>query len=432
MENKSHSEKKIPEKKIKESRMSLQRIFMSGFHKTQTHPTYRSLEAKYGRKNLNRLILFFGLLAVLLILWACNSSESDKHKKKPPIPVLVSQVRKSDVPVYLNTIGTVLPIDSLIVKTQINGRITDVHFQEGQLVQKGDLLVQIDPQPYEAVLAQATGQLIKDQALLKNAQLDLKRYQRLHREDSVSRQTLDTQASLVKQLEGTVQSDQGLVDSATVNLKYCKIVSDITGVVGLRQINSGNFVQTSDTTPITTVNTISPIAVIFPIPEDDLGNVQKNFRKDILAVEAFDRKQDKILDTGTLTAIDSQIDNTTGTIKLKATFKNEHYNLYPNQFVNIRLKVETLPNVLVIPTAALQIGREGPFVYILNEENSSVSVKFVTVKTSLAEDSVISGDLSEGQVVVIQGQDKLTEGATVLPTQVENQHPNTSAVRPPA
>lgn len=432
MENKSPPQKKIPEKKIKGPRNSLQRIFMSGFHNTQSHPTYRSLEAKYGRKNLNRLILFFGLLVVMLVVWACNSPKHDKHKQKPPIPVLVSKVRKSDVPIYLNTIGTVAPIDSLIVKTQINGRITDVHFQEGQLVQKGDLLVQIDPQPYEAVLAQAEGQLRKDQALLKNAQLDLKRYQQLHREDSVSRQTLDTQSSLVKQLEGTVQSDQGMVDSAKVNLKYCKVVSDITGVVGLRQINSGNFVQTSDTTPITTVNTISPIAVIFPIPEDDLGRVQKNFKKDILVTEAFDRKQEQILDTGTLTAIDSQIDNTTGTIKLKATFKNDQYSLYPNQFVNVRLKIETLYNALVIPTAALQMGREGHFVYILNAENKSVSVKLVTVKTSLAEDSAILGDLTEGQVIVVQGQDKLTEGATVIPTQAENQHPTPPVGRLPA
>lgn len=307
---------------------------------------------------------------------------------------------------------------TLTVKTQINGRLTAVLFQEGQLVQKGEFLAQIDPRPYEAQLQQAEGQLLKDTAILENARLDLKRYKTLYQEDSVSRQTLDTQKSLVKQLEGTVQSDQGLVDSAKVNLQYCKIISDISGVIGLRQVNPGNFVQTTDATPITTINAISPIAVVFPLPEDDLIRVHAQFKDHSLPVDAFDRKEETILDTGQLTAIDSQIDSTTGTIKLKAAFKNEHHRLFPNQFVNIRLKVNTLRDTLVIPTAAIQMGRQGPFVYILDPQSKTVSVKPIIVKTSVGENSAISGELQDGQAVIIQGQDKLTEGAIVAPSEI--------------
>lgn len=368
-------------------------------------------------RRLRQMFIFASLLVLILVLWACNSSRFDKNKQKPPTPVLIHQVRKTDVPIYIDTIGTVTPIDSIIVKTQINGRITEVLFKEGQVVQKGDLLVQIDPQPYEAALEQAEGQLVKDQAVLKNARLDLKRYKQLYKEDSISQQTLDTQSSFVKQYEGIVQSDQGLVNSAKVNLQYCKITSDITGVVGLRQINPGNFVQTSDTTAITTVNTISPISVVFPLPEDDLGRVQKNYQNATLEVEAFDRKQENLLASGTLTALDSQIDNTTGTIKLKATFKNEDYALYPNQFVNVRLKIETIRDALVVPTAAIQMGRQGTYVYTMDKQNNIVFAKNVMVITNIGQETAIKGDdIQQGQVVVTQGHDKLTEGAHVIPT----------------
>jgi multidrug efflux system membrane fusion protein len=374
---------------------------------------------KKGRKHgrFRQIIIFASLFVFTMVLWACNSSRFDKSKQKPPVPVRVNQIRNTNVPIYIETIGTVTPIDSVVVKTQINGRITEVLFKEGQVVQKGDLLVQIDSQPYEAALEQAEGQLVKDQAILKNARLDLKRYKQLYNEDSISQQTLDTQSALVKQYEGIVQSDQGLVNSAKVNLQYCKITSDITGVVGLRQINPGNYVQTSDTTAITTVNTISPISVVFPIPEDDLGRVQKNFQNATLEVDAFDRKQEHLLSTGTLSALDSQIDNTTGTIKLKATFRNEDFALYPNQFVNVRLKIETMQDAFVVPTAAIQMGRQGTFVYMMDTQKKMVFAKSVTVITNIGQDSAIRGDnLQQGQVVVTQGHDKLTEGSHVIPT----------------
>lgn len=399
----------------KGSRSRSQRMHIYIFQKVVNLHLYKMLETKWGAKKLHRFMTLGLIMALSMLLWSCNANRQDKNKQKPPVPVVVTSIKKEDVPLYLDTIGTVTPIDSIVIKTQINGRITEVRFKEGQLVQKGDLLVQIDPQPYEASLEQAEGQLVKDEAFLKNARLDLKRYKQLFKEDSISQQTLDTQASLVKQYEGIVQSDQGAVDNAKVNLKYCQIISDITGVVGLRQINPGNFVQTTDATPITTVNTISPISVVFPIPEDDLVRVQNNFRKMVLVTEAYDRKQENLLATGELIAIDSQIDNTTGTIKLRAQFKNEQYTLYPNQFVNVRLKVETLRDSLVVPTAALQMGRQGAFIYLI-DENKTVSAKQVTVQTTVGENSAITGDIKEGQIVVIQGQDKLAEGTIVIPS----------------
>ncbi len=409
-------------KKIKTKRVFSRAALSTVLSKTKSHTLYQSLQAKLGRKKLNRLTTLCGLMALVFLFWTCNTHNRPKHDLKPPIPVVVAKIHKSDVPLYLNTIGTVTPLESIIVKTQINGRLTTVLFQEGQRVQKGEFLAQIDPRSYEAQLQQAEGQLLKDTAILENARLDLKRYKTLYNEDSVSRQTLDTQKSLVKQLEGTVQSDQGLVESAKINLQYCKIISDISGVIGLRQVNPGNFVQTTDATPITTINAISPISVVFPLPEDDLIQVHDQFKDNSLTADAFDRKGEIILDTGQLTAIDSQIDSTTGTIKLKATFKNEHHRLFPNQFVNIRLKVNTLRDVLVIPTAAIQIGRQGPFVYILDPQNKSVSAKPITIKTSIGEDSAISGEIQNGQAVIIQGQDKLTEGAIVAPSEITD-HP---------
>lgn len=396
-----------PQKKGKTHKSFIQANLHAGLSKVRSHLAYRFLQVK------NRFTLLCSLAVLLLLLWACSAHNRHKPDLKPPVPVVVANIHKSDVPLYLNTIGTVTPIESVVVKTQVNGRLTAVLFQEGQRVQKGELLAQIDPRPYEVQLQQAEGQLIKDTALLENALLDLKRYQTLRKEDSVSQQILDTQKSLIKQLEGTVQSDQGLVESAKVNLQYCKIVSDISGIIGLRQVNQGNYVQTTDTTPITTINTISPISVVFPLPEDDLVQVHDKFKMNILSVDAFDRKGEAILDTGELAAIDSQIDSTTGTIKLKAIFKNDHHRLFPNQFVNIRLKVDTLYDTLVVPTAAVQIGSRGPFIYILDPQNKSVFIKPVTIKASMGEDSAISGEVQEGQAVVIQGQDKLTEGAIV-------------------
>ena len=356
----------------------------------------------------------------LLLLKACVFTGHEKHESKPGVAVVVDVIQKKDVPFYLNTIGTVTSLDSVNVKTQVNGRLMKILFQEGQLVRKGQLLAQIDAQPYEAQLKQYEGQLLKDQALLDNARLDLKRYQKLLKEDSVSRQVLDTQVYLVKQYEGNVKTDEGLVEGVKVNLQYCNIISDIDGIAGLQQVNEGNYVQTTDTTPLTVVNAINPIAVVFPLPEDDLMPVQSQFRKrGALTVDAFDRKGETVLETGELKAIDSQIDPTTGTVNLKALFNNENFRLYANQFVNVRLKVDTLKDALVVPTAAIQMGNQGSFIYMVDDRAKTVSAKFIDIKTTVGEESAIMGSIREGQTIVIQGQDKLTEGTSVAPVKKE-------------
>ncbi|MCE3231426.1 MAG: multidrug transporter subunit MdtA [Alphaproteobacteria bacterium] len=392
----------------------------------QSDSFYQSAQSHLGKKGIYWVaggsIFLFSVFA--LIHWG-KSGNGDRQTGKPPTPVLAAKVRKGDVPLYLNAIGTVTPLESVTVKTQINGRILKVHFDEGQMVTKGQLLIDIDPLPYEALLKQYQGQLVRDEALLNNARLDLKRYRKLYAQDAVSQQTLETQIHVVKQYEGTVNSDQGLIDSAKVNLHYCRITADISGMIGLRQVNPGNLVQTTDATPITTINQISPITVVFPIPEDDLGQVQEKMKSGAsLVADAFDGKGEKILATGRFLAMDSQIDHTTGTIKLKAIFDNKDLRLFPNQFVNIRLNVDTLPDALIVPTAAVQTGRQGPFVYVVNEKDKTVSVKLVTVKTRMEGETVVVGDVAEGLMVVTQGTDKLSEGAlvTVTPGDEPNKH----------
>lgn len=391
-------------------------------HKVQGHPFYQSVQSRIGKKRMYWLNIGVVSFVSIIALTHCGRSGGEnKHSVKPPVPVLTSKIRKNDVPIYLNAVGTVTPIESITIKTQINGRILKVHFDEGQIVRKGQLLVEIDPLPYEALLKQYEGQLARDKALLANARLDLIRYKKLYAQDSVSQQTLETQIHLVEQYEGAVLSDQGLVDSAKINRHYCRIMTDISGVVGLQQVNAGNFVQTTDTTPITIVNQLSPITVVFSIPEDDLRQVQEKISRGApLVADAFDRKEEKILATGHLLAIDSQIDNTTGTIKLKAKFDNEDHGLFPNQFVNIRLKADTLKDALVVPTAAIQRGRQGSFVYVVDEEKKTVSVKSVTVRTSSNGESALSGDVKEGQSVVIQGTDKLSENSIVTVSQADD------------
>ncbi len=397
--------------------------FLQGKHTAlEQTEIYKRTEAAVGKKNLNRALIVLGLLISITLLRGCYFSIVDpvKSKGRKPIPVGVLKVQKGDMPLYIKALGTVIPIDTITIKTQINGRLVKVNFKEGQFVKKGDVLVEIDPSLYEAQLKQYEGQLLKDQALLENARLDLKRYKKLYAEDSISQQVLDTQASLVKQYEGTVKSDQGLVDSVRVNLSYCKIKTDISGVVGLLQVKPGNFVQVTDTTPIATITSLDPITIIFPIPQDDLIEVQEriNQNKELL-VDIFDRKEEKILATGKLLAIDSQIDATTGTINLKAIVDNKEKKLYPNQFVNVRLKIDVLQDSFLVKTAAIQQGREGPYIYVLNEKEGTVSVKQIKVLADVVGESAITGDVQEGQSVVVQGIDNITEGMKVRPSELD-------------
>jgi multidrug efflux system membrane fusion protein len=299
------------------------------------------------------------------------------------------------------------------VKTQINGQLTEVAFKEGQLVNKGDFLAQIDPRPYQVALAQAEGQLAKDQALLKNAELDLARYKTLVAQNSIARQTLDTQVSTVQQNRGTVQADQALVDTQKLNLTYCRIVSPVGGRVGLRQVDPGNYVQTSDASGIVVITQLQPISVIFTLPEDDLPAVLRRIHAGAaLAVTAFDRTGTTRLDSGSLETVDNQIDTSTGTVKLRAVFNNPEQILFPNQFVNIKLLVDTLHGATTVPSAAIQRGAPGTFVYVVKPDDT-VAAQPVSLGPSDNRRVAVTNGLAPGQAVVTDGADRLKDGAKV-------------------
>jgi multidrug efflux system membrane fusion protein len=318
----------------------------------------------------------------------------------------------------LNELGTVTSLDTVTIQTQINGQLQEIGFKEGQVVHKGDFLAQIDPRPYQAALEQAQGTLAHDQGLLAQAQSDLKRYETLGRRDYIAQQQLDDQRFLVQQYTGTVQTDQGTVDNAKLNLVYCHIVSPIDGVVGLRLVDLGNYVQTTSTTGLVVITQMQPISVLFTVPEDNLPDIIQRVRTGAtLSVEAYDRSNTHHLATGHLGTLDNLIDTTTGTLKLRAMFANPDEMLYPNQFVNARLLVDTMHDTVRVPVPAVQRGEPGTFVYVINPDNT-VSVR--PIKVGPVDDgyqAVLSG-LKSGERVVTDGTDRLRDGAQVsLPAQ---------------
>ena len=321
--------------------------------------------------------------------------------------------------VYLNGLGTVTALKTVTVRTQVDGRLIAVAFEEGQLVQEGQLLAQIDPRPFQVQLEQAEGQLARDEATLKNAQVDLQRYQALVVTDAVPRQQLDTQVATINQLEGTLKTDRGQIDAARLNLAYARITSPITGRIGLRLVDVGNVVQTTDLNGLAVITQRQPITVVFTIPQDSLPDVLRRLHAhERLAVDAFDRTMTTKLASGTLSAVDSEIDPTTGTIKLKATFANQDEALFPNQFVNARLLVSTLRNAVIVPTAALQRGPQQTFVYVVNSQ-SVVEIRAVESSISEGDDSVIAKGLAAGEMVVVDGVDRLQPGTRVAVRDVD-------------
>jgi multidrug efflux system membrane fusion protein len=331
----------------------------------------------------------------------------------PPIPVVAVKSRKGDIGVYYSGLGAVTPLATVTVRTRVDGQLMSVRYREGDTVHKGDLLAEIDDGPYQAALTQAEGQLMKDQAALENARIDLARYQQLAPQKAIPEQQLATQQATVHQDEGVVKLDEGQMESAKVNLAYCKITAPVAGRIGLRLVDAGNIVQAADTNGLVVITQMDPISAIFTISEDQLQVVLKKVAAgQTLEVDAYNREGQTKLAQGSLTTLDNQIDPTTGTLKLRATFQNSRGTLYPNQFVNAKLLVQEKRGVTLLPTAAVQRNSQATYVYVVKAD-STVTMRPIAIGTSEGNDSEVTSGLTPGEVVVMTGIDKLQEGSKV-------------------
>jgi multidrug efflux system membrane fusion protein len=350
---------------------------------------------------------------------AADSGAKGKGKGKGgpnagrPVPILAAPARTADVPVYLTGLGTVTPMASVTLRSRVDGQLLRVLFQEGQFVKAGQVLAEIDPRPFQVQLTQAEGQLAKDQAQLKNAQLDLERYRTLFAQDSIAKQQLDTQAALVRQFEGTIKADQGAVESARLQLSYSRVTAPIAGRIGLRQVDPGNIVRASDVNGLLVITQLQPVSVIFTIPEDAVSGVMRRLKSgEKLPVEGWDRADKTKLANGTLLTVDNQIDPATGTVKLRARFPNDDFALFPNQFVNARMLIDTLRDATVVPNAAVQRGTQGTYVYVVKPDNT-VTVRPVKLGPAQGEVVAVESGITPGEQVVTDGADRLREGARV-------------------
>lgn len=365
------------------------------------------------------LLALVGMVTVSAFLTGCSSSADSKQQKAQAagprsVSVATAPVLKQDVPVYLSGLGAVTAFNTANIKSRVDGQIMKVNFQEGQNVKQGDLLIEIDSRPYQVQLEQMQAQLFRDQAQLRDAKLNLDRYTALIPSGSIAQQQVDTQKALVDQLEGTVRTDQAQIDNAKLQIVYCNITAPFTGRVGLRQVDPGNIVHAADTNPMLILTQLQPIAVIFTLTEDVLQTVARHMKNGPLEVDAFSRDDQTKLATGRLMTIDNQIDPTTGTAKLKAVFSNEDNQLWPNQFVNAELLLETRKNSTVVPTAAILRGPQGTFVYAVKPDKT-VEDRNVTVSLTQGDTTVITAGLNPGDIVVTDGQDKLQRGSRIEP-----------------
>ena len=358
-----------------------------------------------------------GLLILLLVVWLIQPSGSSVTGRRRfntgPMPVGVSKVVSGDIDVTLNALGTVTPLATVTVRPQVSGQLLKFDVEEGQMVKAGDVLAEIDPRTFQAAVDQAVGTLQKDQAALQEAQIDVQRYANLVKLNAISTQTYTASIATAKQAAGTVKTDQASVDQARINLQYTKITSPVAGRVGLRQVDVGNLVESGQTNGVVIVTELQPISVLFSVPEDNIGQIMTQVNGgQTLRVDAYDRSQTKKLATGSLSTVDNQIDATTGTVKLRANFDNKDGTLFPQQFVNVQLLVNTLHNQIIVPSAAIQRGSSGAFVFVLNSD-STVSMRAVTLGPVQGDKQGIATGLKAGETVVTDGADRLKDGADV-------------------
>lgn len=391
--------------------------------------SWRATDNMNATRHTSKKLIIVAIVAVIaagtLWWWQHNSAPSSPDAAEPQqqrgkggarralAPVQAASAVTQSVPQYLSGLGTVTAASTVTLRSRVDGELMALHFTEGQQVKAGQLLAEIDPRPYQVALTQAQGQLAKNQATLANARRDLARYEKLAKTGLVSQQELDTQRSLVSETLGSIKADEGSVASAQLNLTYSRITAPTDGRVGLKQVDIGNYISSGDSNGIVVITQTHPVDVVFSLPENNIPMIQQAQKSGKpLLTEAWDRSNKTHLTDGQLLSLDNQIDSTTGTIKLKARFANADDALFPNQFVNVRLKVNTLHDAIVIPAAALQMGNEGHFVWVVNSERK-VSKKAVSIGIQDSEKVVIKDGLDSGERVVTDGLDRLTEGATV-------------------
>jgi multidrug efflux system membrane fusion protein len=391
--------------------------------------------APEAREPKSRLWLWVVVLAILVALgiWYFRGTKASTEAQSPnmagasggagkggrqgqagpgQIPVVVATAQKGDLPLYFNGLGTVTAFNTVTVRSRVDGQIVKINFTEGQTVHQGDALVEIDARPYQVQLEQAEGQLAKDQAQLRDIQVNYDRFQLLFKEGVIPKQQVDTQQAQVGQFEGSIKADEGLIDSAKLQIVYCHITAPITGRVGLRLVDVGNIVHANDTTGLLVITQLQPISAIFSLPQDQLSQVLSKLHGNQLVVDAYDRDDTTRIATGKLLTVDNQIDTSTGTYKLKSVFGNENNTLFPNQFVNIHLLVDIKRNVTIIPAPAIQRGPQGTYVY-LAQQDSTVKIQPVTVALSSGNSVGIGSGLQPGDNVVVDGQDKLQDGSKI-------------------
>jgi len=392
---------------------------------SEVAPDFRTIPAPVTKSRPGRKRIVIGLIVLIalvvggyltfrLVSPQPPGTSGRTQQGTPPQSVGAATIGRGTIRVVVNALGTVTPIATVTVQSQISGQLMEVGFTEGQMVKQGDFLAQIDPRPYQLMQAQFEGQLARDEGILAQAQVDLTRYQKLAEQNSIARQQYEDQVYIVQQDQGTVKLDQAQIDQQKLNIIYCHIVSPVTGRIGLRLVDPGNYIQTANSTGIAVVTQMQPITVVFPVPEDDLPDIMPQLLAGtLLEVSAYDRANVKLLAVGRVAALDSQIDTTTGTVKIRAQFDNKDYALFPNQFVNAQLLVKTLNDVVTVPTAAIQRGAPGSYVYVINADNT-VSVRTVNLGPSDGPMTAVNSGLSPGERVVVDGTDRLRDGAHVI------------------